>query len=156
MRRVLTQLGTYPDCPWLKVAVGDLSPRQFRAAYLAVTAILGLVVLVVCRRPSRTTSESRWSTEIAFIVLATLWFSPVAWSYHPTAATPALAVVLARKQSYPRLAWVTALVWLAAMALMGSDLARAVGEMLWTTIFLGTVLVATDPRTATASELTHR
>ena len=151
IRRLLTHLGHYPGCPWEKVALADLSAGQFRLVYYGVLGVLGLGVLAVCRRPGRVLAETDWATEIALIALATLWFSPVAWSYHPTSATPALAVVVGRKRP-PWLAWTTVALWLLAMVLMGSPLARAVGEMFWATLVLGVLLVATapDPRAGSA------
>ena len=92
--------------------------------------------------------------EIALITLATLWFSPVAWSYHPTAAMPALAVTLSSRPKHPWLVWITVGTWLLGTALLGSQLARAAGELLWTTFALGSALLwsmrpASTPNPAT-------
>jgi hypothetical protein len=84
------------------------------------------------------------ATEIALMTLATLWFSPVVCGYHPTAATPALMLVLARVGRRPMLLGTTIVGWLTAMSLLGWPLARAFGEMFWTTILLGGMLVATS------------
>ena len=102
-----------------------LSARQLRLAYYAVMALLGLGLLFVCRRPGRATSPGGWSKEIALITLATLWFSPVAWSYHPTAAMPALALTLSCRPKHPWLVWITAGMWFLGMVLLGSQLGRA-------------------------------
>jgi hypothetical protein len=75
--------------------------------------------------------------------LATLWFSPLVWSYHVTAALPALGVIFARAPQHPRVAQATAALWLLSLALMGSPLARAMGVTLWMDLLLGVILVAT-------------
>jgi hypothetical protein len=146
LRRLLTQQGIYPGCPWASVAFGDLSPTQLRIVYYAVLGGLGVVVLTVCRRPARTTSPSQWATEIALVTLATLWCSPVAWSYHFTAVMPALAVVLGRRYQPPWLVWTMVALWLVALALTGSDLARALGNLFWAGFLVGVFLMAMAPR----------
>ena len=142
MRRLLTRMAwdhENPERRW--VAVGNLSARQLRLTYHAALALLGLGLLFVCQRPGQATSRGRWSKEIALITLATLWFSPVAWSYHPTAAVPALAVTLSRTSKHPRLVWITTGMWLLGTALLGSQLGRTAGELLWTTFALGAALL---------------
>ncbi len=51
-------------------------------------------MLFALRRPASQLTPADWTTEIALVVLATVWFSPVVWSYHPTSAVPALAIVM--------------------------------------------------------------
>jgi len=150
LRRLLTQKGIYPGCPWARVAFGNLTGEQLRLVYLGVLGALGAAILAVCRRPGRSTSEAQWATEIALVVLATLWFSPAVWSYHLTAATPALAVVLGRRYQRPGPAWTMAALWLVALALTGSDLARALGNLFWAGFLAGVLLVATAPRSPQA------
>ena len=72
--------------------------------------------------------------------LSTLWFSPVVWSYHPTAAAPALAVVLGKVSRRPALAWAVACVWIAAISLLSLNVARAWGDLLWLSLALGAML----------------
>ena len=81
------------------VTIAHLTPGQLRFAYVAVMLLLALGIVIYCRRPGRELSPKQWSTEIALVVLATLWFSPLVWSYHITAALPALAVIFARAPS---------------------------------------------------------
>lgn len=158
MRRTLTRMGWDNVCPERRaVALGDLTPMQLRVSYYGVLALLGAGLLVACWKTGRRTSPVGWAREIALMALATLWFSPVAWSYHPTAVGPALAVVFSRHARQPRLAWLTGGVWLLGMALLGSQLGRAAGEMLWTTFALGVALLAASRETAdrqTANEAT--
>jgi len=155
MRRILTRMAWSHEDPQRRwVAVGDLSARQLRLTYYAALAILGLGLLLICRRSGQATAPSGWSKEIALITLATLWFSPVAWSYHPTAAMPALAVTLSSRPKHPWLVWITVGTWLLGTALLGSQLARAAGELLWTTFALGAALLwsmrpASTPNPAT-------
>jgi hypothetical protein len=150
LRRLLTQKGIYPGCPWARVAFGSLTGEQLRAVYLSVLGALGVAILAVCRRPARSTSEAQWATEIALVVQATLWVSPAVWSYHFTAATPALAVLLGRADRHPRLAWAMIVFWLLALALTGSDLARALGNLFWAGFLAGVLLVATAPQPSEA------
>lgn len=71
------------------------------------------------------------------LCLATLWFSPVTWSYHFVAAVPALAVLLLRA----RYRWLyvapIVLVWCGALCLLGFDAMRAAGVLLWMSLLLG-------------------
>ena len=125
------------------VAVADLTPSQLQAAYMAVMALLVLAISIYCRRPGRALLSRQWSTEIALIVLTTLWFSPLVWSYHPTAALPALAVIFTRAPQNSKLALAVAALWMASLVLMGSPPARALGVTLWTNLLLGVALVWT-------------
>jgi hypothetical protein len=103
--------------------------------------LLGLGLAIVWRRAASSTSATQWATEIALVVLATIWFSPVAWAYYFTALAPPLAVVIGRRAEHPRLATVTAVVWLATLAMLGWPPARAAGFMLWATFFIGLAVV---------------
>lgn len=155
MRRLLTHMGWdhhNPERRW--VAVSDLSSPELRLAYYGVLALLAIGLAAVCRRSAAETSASGWSREIALVVLATLWFSPVAWSYHPTAVAPALAVILSRKAQHPWLVWLTIGLWLLGMMMLGLHLGRAAGEMLWTTLLLGVLLLAVTERSQAASHVT--
>jgi hypothetical protein len=115
---------------------------------------LGLAVVAYCRLPGRELSSRRWATEIALIVLATLWFSPLVWSYHPTAALPALALVFARAPRHSRLALAMAVIWLVSLALMALPIARVLGVTLWTNLLVGVILIwtARDEAPTSAAE----
>jgi hypothetical protein len=152
LRRTLTSMGVSQGGPRVYASLLHLSQAQLKIVYLSVMALLGLGILAICRRPAWQTSPPVWSTEIALVSLATLWFSPVMWSYHPTAATPALMLVLARASRRPMLLGTTILGWITAMCLLGWPLARAFGEMFWTTILLGGMLVGTSRRFARGEE----
>jgi hypothetical protein len=121
-----------------------LTSTQLQAVYLTVVGLLGLAVLAAWRKPAEQLSLSQWSTEIALVSLATLWFSPVIWGYHPTAAAPALLLVLARVCDRPKLFWTINLGWIAAVCLLGIPLAREFGEMYWTVLLLGGLLLWTS------------
>jgi hypothetical protein len=144
LRRTLTSMGLSQGGPRARASLLHLSQTGLIAAYSSALGLLGLGILVFCRRPAWQTSLPAWSTEIALMSLATLWFSPVMWGYHPTAATPALMLVLARVSRRPRLLGTTILGWITAMCLLGWPLACALGEMFWTTILLGGMLVGTS------------
>jgi len=145
LRRTFTQLGYPSDSQRDLAAWTDLSARQLHVLYTGIAGVLLLAVAWFCRIPARRLSPGRASTEIALIVLSTLWFSPIAPSYHPIAAGPALAMILARR--FRRLeSWAVAALWLTALALHGIPHARAVGHMLWTTMLLGALLVWVELR----------
>ena len=150
MRRSLTQLGLKEDTVRNHMALGNLSPMQLKTVYMATMGVLGLSVLFLFRRPAAATSAGQWSTEISLLVLATMWFSPVVWTYHFTAATPALAVALGRNPPHKRLAWSMVAFWTLALALTAWDLARGFGEMLWFTFLLGGVVIWTKSARAEA------
>lgn len=136
LRRFLTVRGGYTA-----LALADLSSA---ALSLVTGCVLGalVVVPVLVLRQGAAHSPVEWGAEIALVVLLTTWLSPVVWSYHLTAALPALAVIMAHNDSETRKQAV-ALAWLAAMALFAWPLARAAGHMLWASLYLGSQLIAT-------------
>jgi hypothetical protein len=144
VRRVLSRLGYIPGDRRPQPVIADLTPAQLRAVYLGLLAALGTGVLIVCRRPGSRTSMAQWSVEIPLVVLATLWLSPVAWCYHFTAVTPALAVTLAGKPAHPRLCWAAAALWLASLFLLCFDAARCAGAMFWATLALAGMLLGSS------------
>jgi hypothetical protein len=148
LRRLLTYLGSEPGSARNQVGLANLSGEQLKVAYLLAMGLLAVPLLYFCRRPARGLSLAQWSAEIAMISLATLWFSPVVWSYHPTAALPAMAVVLSRGEQHPRLVWMMTIAWLAALALLACPVARACGDLLWVSLLLGAVLILITPRAA--------
>jgi hypothetical protein len=125
------------------VTIAHLTPGHLRFAYTTAMMLLALGIAVYCRRPGRRLSPGQWATEIALVILSTLWFSPLVWSYHLTAALPASAVIFARAPEHPRLAQATAILWLVSVMLMASSLARALGVTLWMNLLLGMILVLT-------------
>jgi hypothetical protein len=147
LRRLLSRLGTIWDLhePREHVAMANFTAAQLELAFLVVIGALGLAILAYCRRPGNVLVPQRWATEIALITLATLWLSPVTWSYHPTAALPALALVLARCRQRQFLAWLVISVWVAGLVLLAWPIARACGDLLWLTLLLGLALVAIAP-----------
>jgi hypothetical protein len=153
LRRLLSYLGSEPQGARNIVGIANLSPEQLKVAYAVVTALIALPLLIFCRRPGRNLPPGQWSAEIALMSLATLWFSPVVWSYHPTAAMPAMAIVLSRGEQHKQLVWMVALLWLAAMALLGWNVARACGDLLWISLLLGVVLMLTTPRVPASAAL---
>ena len=77
------------------VQIADLTAGQLHAAYLVVSAMLFLAVAYYCRPEKGTSLISVPNNAAKFVMLslATLWFSPVTWSYHFVAATPAVAAL---------------------------------------------------------------
>ena len=75
------------------------------------------------------------------MTLATIWFSPVVWSYHLVAATPVLAILLLRSRY--RWQWVVPVlaVWAGSLGLLYFDVARVAGVLLWMSLLLGAGLV---------------
>jgi hypothetical protein len=140
VRRVFSRMGYQVGAARQWVSAADLSGPELRAIYLAFIGAIGLGVLTVCRRPANRLGPQEWATQIALVLLATLWFSPVIWSYHPIAAAPALAVVLARKPAFPRTAWLVVGLWLSSMILLAIDVARLLCVQLWASMILGVVL----------------
>jgi len=140
VRRLLSRLGCEFGSPRNWVSLADCSPGQLKLVYGALLGALLAGMAAYCRRPGRELSADQWAGEIALIVLATLWFSPVVWGYHPTAAAPALAVIAAQRRKFPGPVWLVLGLWLAAMASHGSAVACGLGAMLWMSLCLGAVL----------------
>ena len=145
LRRLLSSLGAEPASPRQSVVMAHFTPGQLEAAFLIATALLAMAVAAFCRRPEGETPAVQGPMEIALIVLATLWFSPVVWSYHLTAATPALAMLLTRHRAAGR--WraiaIVVIVWPLALCLLAWPVARALGVLLWLSLLLGAALVRT-------------
>ena len=122
------------------VTIAHLTPNQLQFTYAAAMLLLALGILIYCRRPGCKLSPKQWSAEIALVVLATLWFSPLVWSYHITAAAGVGGDL--RPRAHPRMAQATAALWVLSLFLMASSLARALGVTLWVDVLLGVILVA--------------
>ena len=117
-------------------SLANFSLATVRRVYLAAVAAMGLWLLYFWRRrPSRMTSGD-WGVEIALVCLATIWFSPIVWSYHATAVLPALAIIIARHDRRPLEVNTVLGVWALSLTLLGVDLARGYGELLWCSWFL--------------------
>ena len=140
MRRLLTRFGG-ELLPPIRTCCGRIStPTQLTAAYVIVLGLLGLGVAVYCRRPAaRNVAGTMVQRDRHDGPLDALVFA-VVWSYHPTAAAPALAVVLGKVSPAPGLAWAVTCAWMAAISLLGLNVARAWGDLLWLSLALGAML----------------
>jgi hypothetical protein len=151
------------------VQIADLTPGQLHAAYLVVSALLFIAVAFYCRpekgpekgtsiisAPEKGTSpigarhpegrSGKWlmspfPQKLVMLSLATLWFSPVTWSYHFVAATPAVAALLLRARYRWALVMPVFVVWSAALCLLGIATMRAAGVLLWMSLVSGLGLV---------------
>ncbi len=143
LRRILTKLGYPSDSYRDYAALGNLTARQLRMTYFGCVGLILVLGAWYCRLPGSRITESRWATELALLILATLWLSPIAPSYHPIVALPALAVVCTRYAFRP-LGWFVLTLWILAMMLHAVPFARAFGHVLWTTMIIGIVLVVSQ------------
>jgi hypothetical protein len=125
-----------------QVQLADLTSTQLQTVFLVTMAILALGVAIYCRPERSRAWADAGPAKIAMMALATLWFSPVVWSYHFVAATPALAILLLRGRY--RWWWVVPVivVWVGAIGLLCFPAARAAGVLLWMSLLLGAGLVA--------------
>ncbi len=155
LRRVLTRTGEAHENPmYRRVSVADLPARQLRSVYYVSAATLAIALLILWRRPAAALGSARQSGEIALVILSTLWFSPIVFSYHPTAALPALAAVLGSRWERSRLSKAALLVWIAATFLLAVPAARACGVTLWASLLLGAATIRATtaaPRPAAAA-----
>lgn len=141
LRHTLTTFGMDFSDVRKSVSIADVSAGTLRVVYLTIVGLLALAGAYYCRRSWPDTSRRQRSAEIALLLLATLWFSPVVWGYHPTAVTPALALVISRAPQYPRLCRGMALVWLAALALFAVPYARLLGHATLASLLLGAAVI---------------
>ncbi len=178
LRRLLTSLGSKPSVKSAKeqpevseafrqeqisnyrtrqkVQLADLSPAQLQIVFLATMAIIALGVANYCRPDRPQVWADRGPAKIAMLTLATLWFSPVVWSYHFVAATPTLAILFLRGRY--RWQWIVPIVvvWGGALGLLAFDIARVSGVLLWMSLLLGAGLAATTAQADTYShEFSH-
>ena len=125
-----------------RVQLADLTSEQLHTVFLATMAIVALGVAIYCRPVKPQAWAEQGPAKIAMMTLATLWFSPVVWSYHFVAATPVLAILLLRGRY--RWQWVVpvVVVWVGGLALLSFDVARVAGVLLWMSLLLGAGLVA--------------
>ncbi len=135
LRRILTD-----NSPHNHLAVTDLSPRQLLIVFLTLNILLGVVAIYLFRRPASELDDRDWSFEIALLALCTLWFSPVVWSYHPTAVLPALSLVLGRWWMQ-KPGFLLTFIWLVGLAMFGVYHVRAACHMLWISFLIGGMLI---------------
>jgi hypothetical protein len=136
------------------VSLANLTARQLKVAYYATATILAGALIWTWRRSASASSPPQIAAEIALAALATMWFSPIVFSYHPTAALPALAVILGSRWERSRLKILTLVVWLLAMVLLAFPAARAAGDLLWASLLLG-LTVGVIAETAARTTQTH-
>ena len=136
------------------VQLADLTPQQLRTVFLATMAILALGVAIYCRPVGSQAWPQQGPAKIAMMTLATLWFSPVVWSYHFVAATPVLAILFLRARY--RWQWVApiVIVWIGGLSLLALDVARVSGVLLWMSLLVGAGLVV-FPATADTKGLSQ-
>lgn len=145
LRRILTELG-YPSNSSRDLAsLANLTSTQLKTVYYSVLGLVGVGILWICRRSASQTPVADQAMEVALIVLSTLWFTPIAPSYHPIAVAPALALIIGRHSMRP-LAWGAVALWVLAMGLHGVPVARAFGHVLWITFILAAFLLRKAPR----------
>lgn len=146
LRHVLTSFGADFSEVRNLVTIANLSATQLQAVYLAIVAALSLAGLCFCHRPWYDTSPQQWSAEIALLLLATLWFSPVVWGYHPTSVVPALAIVVRKSSEYPWIGRGMVLVWLVTLVLFAVPGARLLGHVTVASLLLGAAVVWVSQR----------
>jgi hypothetical protein len=140
LRRTLTATGISDNTIAFEVSnysLASLSTGQvkllFFAAQLGLLAFLGWQF----RGRPRAMTGSDWLREISLVCLATMWFSPIVWSYHHLSAAPAWAVILLRAEGRRGKVWLMIGLWALSLALIGIPAVRAYGGMYWMSIFLG-------------------
>jgi hypothetical protein len=113
-------------------SLAQLSSRRLTFLYRGILLLIGGTLAVIFWGCGTGIPRSRAAIEIALVCLGTVWFSPVAWSYHFLSVTPAMALLLVRKP-YERVGiWALVALWLVAVALLGSHEARSHGVLLLT------------------------
>jgi hypothetical protein len=135
LRRLLTERAEYSG-----MAVADLSPAELSTVTGCVLVGLAVGIVTILRRPGAALSRQQWASEIALLLLCTVWFSPVVWSYHLTAVLPALAVIMAQDR-YENPKRIVTLAWIIGVLLFAVPVARAAGHMLLTSYLIGGVLL---------------
>jgi hypothetical protein len=125
-----------------RIQLAELSPNQLHAVFLAIMGLFALAVAIYCRPVPAAAWPAQGPAKIAMMVLATLWFSPVTWSYHYVAATPAVALLLHRARY--RLGYVLPVLvaWCAPLALLAFPACRAAGALLWMSVLVGLGMLA--------------
>lgn len=141
MRRVLSITWVEePDGRAHMYSLAQLSPGQLKLVYRLLMGTLAVVLAVYFWGSAWRTDRSRCAAEIALVCLCTIWFSPVAWSYHFLSLTPAMAVILLRERQERVGVWALVGLWMAALAAFGSHEARSHGALLFTSLILAGAL----------------
>lgn len=141
-RRVLTLLVIEEsNGRWEMYSLARLTPEQLKIVYAATMGLLGVGFLLLLRGPAQRMTPQRFPAEIALVALATVWFSPIVWSYHLVSITPALALILVRERQAPLAVWSLVAVWLLALASLGSLDLRAYGVMYFASWVLGLAML---------------
>ena len=141
LRRLFSTLGMLPNSPRQFVLLTELTGPDLQKLYVAANLLLLGGVAVFCWPRKGAVWDMRLSAQTAMVLLATLWLSPVIWSYHFTAATPALAILiegLHRQQR--RWMWLVICLWLGGLCLLAFPVARAGGVLLWLSLLVGAAL----------------
>lgn len=142
MRRILTQTGVeHPDEMYRHIAIDDLSGHQLRHIYFSYVGLMLTLVFLYWCRPARDLSAKRQAGEIGVLALATMWFSPIVFSYHPVAMIPAIAVIIAIERLGSPRGWIAVIASLAGMILLAFPYARALGEIQWVSWTLAVLIV---------------
>jgi hypothetical protein len=118
----------------------QFSPGQLKILYRLLMAGLGAALAVYFWGPAWRTDRTRCAVEIALLCLCTMWFSPIAWSYHFLSLTPALAVILLRERYAPLAVWSLIGLWGVGLASLGSHEARSYGVLLFISAVLAVAM----------------
>jgi hypothetical protein len=148
LRRTLSGMGRDGHPPVASPSLASLAPPVLKGIYWGALGTLAAAGAMLARRHWRKTPLEQRGSELALTALATIWFSPVAWSYHFTAAAPAIAILLARAVS-PWRWWLmsfTLTAWTLLLLLLGWRAACGLGQGLWLSLALGVAVVWTTPR----------
>lgn len=143
LRRNLTHMGADPvraERRGLPQPIADLSSRQVKIVYFALTGLAAAGLAWYWRRPATEVDQEQAGREIATVCLATMWFSPILFGYHPIAALPALAILVGSHEA----GWTkrgTLSIWIVATVLLGLPQARFVGEIVWASAVVGIAMV---------------
>ncbi len=141
LRRTLTITWVEePDGRANMYSLAQLSSQQLTLVYRGILLALGVALAVAFWGAGAGIPPARSATEIALVCLCTVWFSPVAWSYHFLSLTPVLALILVRERQAGVDVWALIVLWLVALALLGSHEARSHGELLLTSAILGVAM----------------
>jgi hypothetical protein len=144
LRRLFGQIEPPPSDTFIShVHLATLSPAGLRKLYWGLSAVIAGLLVWLCRRPATRLLPRQRAAEISWVVLATVWFSPIVLSYHPVAAIPALAVLLGSPPGRSVIKRSVLLIWIAAVILLGVPVARAAGEALWATLAVGAAVALT-------------
>lgn len=118
------------------VAIVHASSDAIRVVHRGAIAAIALALLWYWRLPLGSMTQQRLVAELSILSLATIWLSPVAWTYHFTAALPALASTLGSRWERSAIKKAAVAGWLLGSVAMASVLARSLAVGLWATVLL--------------------